>query len=220
MTSCEMQLNICTLYIVNCTLQKGVCVLKFALGTANPGKVREMCDILCGLGFEVATRDELGIDIDIEETGSTFLENATLKAEAICKASGLPAIADDSGLCIDALGGAPGVYSSSFGGEGLSELERCGFLLNKMANMEHRGAKFVSTIVCVFPDGKVLSAEGECRGEILKVPRGHGGFGYDPVFIAEGMDKAMAELTPEMKNAISHRGKALAKFSELIIQLS
>ena len=192
--------------------------MKFALASANPGKILEMREILGKLGFEVLTRDELGIDIVVEETGVTFLENALLKAEAICKASGLAAIADDSGLCVDALGGKPGVYTSSFGGENLSDSERNAYLLEKMKNVEHRSAKFVCNIVCVFPDGNKLTAVGECLGEILTAPRGSGGFGYDPVFRAIDKDKSMAELPSDEKNAISHRGIALKRFAELIAQ--
>ena len=182
---------------------------KFVLATANPGKIREMREILSGLGIEVVSREEVGIDIDVEETGSTFWENAALKAEAICKASGLPSIADDSGLMVDSLGGVPGVYSSSYGGEHLRDDERCEYLLKNMENIEQRGAKFVCVIVCAFPDGSCLTAEGECRGSIVFSPRGANGFGYDPVFIADGMNKTMAELLPVEKKAVSHRGKAL-----------
>ena len=175
---------------------------------------------MTAFGFQALTREELGIDIDIEETGSTFYENALLKASAICDASGLPAIADDSGLCVDALGGGPGLYSSSFGGEGLTDSERCDYLIKKLGSMEQRGAKFVCNIVCVFPDGEILSAAGECRGTILAEPRGANGFGYDPVFIADGMDCTMAELPPDVKNSISHRGLALLKFAELINEMA
>ena len=190
--------------------------MKFALATANRGKIAEMSEIMAGLGIEIVTRDELGIDFDIEETGTTFYENALLKAQAICDATGLPAIADDSGLCIDALDGAPGLYSSSFGGINLSDSERCDFLLNKLKNMELRTAKFVCYIVCVFPSGEIIKAVGECRGEILEAPQGTNGFGYDPIFRTEGQTRSMAELTSEKKNEISHRGKALKAFSKLL----
>ena len=187
--------------------------MKFALATANPGKIEEMREILAQLGIEVLTREELGIDIEIEETGDTFFENALIKARAICAASGMPAIADDSGLVVAALDGAPGVYSSSFGGETLDDKGRREYLLKKMENMEQRDAKFVCTIICMFPNGDIISAEGESGGAILTEPRGTGGFGYDPVFITEGMDRANAELTQSEKNAISHRGKALREFA-------
>jgi len=190
--------------------------MRFVLATANPGKINEMQSILSGLGAEVVTRNDLGIEIDIEETGTTFFENALIKAKAICALTGLPSIADDSGLIIDALGGRPGVFTSTFGGESLSDSERCLYLLKEMEGMEQRSAKFVSTIVCAFPDGSTISAEGECLGEIMRSPSGSGGFGYDPVFIAKGNKRTMAQLTDSEKNSISHRGSALRKFSELL----
>jgi len=190
--------------------------VKYVIATANPGKIKEMSDILSGLNIEVCTRDELKIDFDIEETGTTFFENAKLKADAICAATGLPAIADDSGLIVDSLGGRPGVFTSSFGGDDLTPVQRCEFLLNEMQGMEQRSAKFVCTIVCTFPNGKLLTASGECNGTISTELRGFGGFGYDPVFIPEGESKTMAELSSEKKNSISHRGKALCNFTALL----
>jgi XTP/dITP diphosphohydrolase len=190
--------------------------VKFVLATASPGKVKEMRDILSNLGIEVVTRDDLDININVEETGATFYENAKLKADAICSASNLPAIADDSGLVVEALDGRPGVFSSSFGGEDLTAEQRCKFLLNAMKNVEQRRAKFVCNIVCVFPDGKELTAIGECAGTIATEVRGLKGFGYDPVFIPAGYDKTMAELSSDEKNAISHRGKALREFIALL----
>jgi len=131
----------------------------------------------------------------------------------------MPSIADDSGLIVDALGGKPGVYSSSFGGESLNSKERCDYLLKEMEsykNKEQRIAKFVSIIVCVFPDGNIIEASGECRGTITFEPFGNGGFGYDPVFKPEGMAKTMAEMTIDEKNSLSHRGKALRSFYKLL----
>jgi len=188
--------------------------MKFALATANPGKIKEIREILSEYEIELVSRDDLGFNFDVEETGTTFLENALIKATAISKASGLPAIADDSGLIVDALDGEPGVYSSSYGGEELESSQRYLYLLEKMKNMKHRQARFVCTIVCVFPDGSVLSAEGECHGKIAAAPRGSGGFGYDPVFLVDGTDKTMAELSQGEKNKVSHRGAALHKFAQ------
>ena len=190
--------------------------MTFVLATANPGKIKEMRTILMGSGYNIKTRKDLGIDLVIEETGHTFKENALLKARAICKASGLPAIADDSGLCVEALDGAPGLNSSSYGGEELEDEKRCEYLLEKMKNVEHRNAEFVCTIVCVFPDGSYLSAEGKCPGKIISEPEGSGGFGYDPVFVAEGTDRTLAQLTSSEKNTVSHRGAALRSFSRLL----
>jgi len=190
--------------------------MKFALATANEGKIKEMCNILSSLGIEVVTRDELDINLDIEETGTTFAENARLKAVAICKLSKMPSIADDSGLVVNALNGEPGVYTSSYGGEKLTTKERYEYLLKNMENMEQRNAKFVCNIVCAFPSGKELIATGECSGSIATIPIGDGGFGYDPVFIPDGYKKTMAELSSDEKNAISHRSKALNNFVELL----
>jgi len=166
----------------------------FVLASANPEKVEELREILTGININVVTRQELGVNIDVDETGGSFVDNATLKAKAICEATGIPSIADDSGLMVDALGGAPGLYTSSFGGENLDNKERCHYLLEVMDGAELRNATFISSIVCAFPDGSLITAQGECKGSIAAAPRGNNGFGYDPVFIAEGMDKTMAEL--------------------------
>lgn len=185
--------------------------MKLVLASQNQNKLREMTAILSQLGVEVCLQSELGLRVDVEETGSTFEENSLLKARAVMEASGLPAIADDSGLCVDALGGAPGVYSARYGGEGLDDVGRYRLLLENMRGMA-RGAKFVSVITCAFPNGDVLTARGECPGTIAFAPMGESGFGYDPVFFIPGLKKTFAQLTPEEKNAISHRGKALEAF--------
>ena len=184
---------------------------KFVLATHNPGKLKEMAQILEKFHVEVVMPADLGVDVDVEETGTTFAENAMLKAKAVCAASGLPAIADDSGLCVDALQGAPGVYSARSGGEGLDDAGRNRLLLENMRG-QARGAKFVSVITCCFPNGDVISARGECPGTIAFAPMGEGGFGYDPLFFIPHLKKTFAQLTPEEKNAISHRGKALEAF--------
>jgi len=189
---------------------------KYILATANPGKIKEMRDILSKHDIEIVTREEMGICIDIEETGTTFLENSKIKAEAICNIAGIPAIADDSGLVVSALGDEPGVYSSSYGGAELTDRERCCYLLDQMEKLEQRKAKFVCTIVCVFPDGGSITATGECNGVIAPKLFGTGGFGYDPVFIPDGYSKTMAELSIDEKNKISHRGVALRNFSDLL----
>lgn len=190
--------------------------MRFVLASANPGKIREMREILSEYDIDIISRSDLGIDLDVEETGSTFMENALIKARAISEAAGLPAIADDSGLVVDALDGQPGVYSSSYGGDELDSSQRYLYLLEKMKGMEQRTARFVCTIVCVFPDGDCISAQGECRGSITNAPAGTGGFGYDPVFLVCGKDKTMSELTPGEKNEVSHRGEALRKFVDLL----
>lgn len=186
--------------------------MKLVLASKNQKKLVEMQRILSDLGVEVVLQADLGIDVDVEETGTTFTENATLKAKAVMEASGLPAIADDSGLCVDCLNGAPGVYSARYGGEGLDDTGRYRLLLENMRGQMPRTAKFVSVITCCFPNGDVITARGECPGTIAYAPMGEGGFGYDPVFFVPGLKKTFAQLTAEEKNAISHRGKALELF--------
>ena len=188
--------------------------MKFVLATHNPGKLKEMGDILARFGVEVVSPKDLGITVDVEETGATFAENAMLKAKAICAAAKLPAIADDSGLCVDALNGGPGVYSARYGGEGLDDKGRYMLLLNSMRGQPTRAAHFACAIACVFPNGDELTAEGRCDGTIAFAPIGEGGFGYDPVFFVPELKKTFGQLTAEEKSAISHRGKALASFSE------
>lgn len=188
--------------------------MKFVLASKNPNKLKEMQEILSGLGVEVISEPEAGVDVEVEETGSTFEENAVLKAKAVCKASGLPAIADDSGLCVDALGDGPGVYSARYGGPGLNDKGRYELLLDGMRGQLDRGARFVSCVCCIFPDGGGIGARGECAGLIAHAPRGEGGFGYDPIFLVPELKKTFAQLTAEEKNAVSHRGKALAAFKE------
>lgn len=186
--------------------------MKLVLASKNPKKLKEMNEILSGMGVEVCLQADAGIDIDVEETGSTFEENSLLKARAVMEASGLPAIADDSGLCVDALNGAPGVYSARYGGEGLDDAGRYRLLLSSMPMGQARTAKFVSVITCCFPNGDVLTARGECPGTIAFAPMGEGGFGYDPVFFLPKLKKTFAQLSPEEKNAVSHRGRALEAF--------
>ena len=188
--------------------------MKFVLATHNPGKLREMSAILGELGVEVVSPADVGITVDVEETGTTFAENAMLKAKAICAAAGLPAIADDSGLCVDALNGAPGVYSARYGGEGLDDKGRYMLLLNSMRGQTTRKAHFACAIACAFPNGDELTAQGQCDGAIAFAPMGEGGFGYDPVFLVPEKGKTFGQLTAEEKSAISHRGKALRDFSE------
>ena len=191
---------------------------RFVLASHNPGKLREMRDILSELGIEVLSQKDAGVDVDPEETGTTFEENAIIKAKAVMEASGLPAVADDSGLMVDALGGAPGVYSARFGGShDLPDSYRNEYLLKKLENTEQRGAKYVSVIAVAYPDGRILTARGECHGEIAETEKGSGGFGYDPLFrLPDG--RHMAELTSEEKNRISHRGIALRELKRILTE--
>lgn len=185
---------------------------KFVLATHNPGKLKEMGAILAQFGVEVVSPKDLGLTVDVEETGTTFAENAMLKAKAICAAAKLPAIADDSGLCVDALNGGPGVYSARYGGEGLDDRGRYLLLLNNMRGQTTRAAHFACAIACAFPNGDTLTAEGRCDGTIAFAPMGEGGFGYDPVFFVPEKAKTFGQLTAEEKSAISHRGRALESF--------
>ena len=189
--------------------------MRFILASNNSGKLKEMRALLAGVGAEVVSQSEAGLALEAEETGVTFEENALIKARAACEALGEAAIADDSGLVVDALGGAPGVYSARYGGEDCqSDGDRVALLLRNLTGEERRTARFVSCIACVFPNGDLLTARGECEGEIGFEPRGTGGFGYDPVFVFPETGKTMAELMPEEKNAVSHRGAALRQFEQ------
>ena len=187
--------------------------MKVILASKNQHKLTELSAILSQLGFEIALESEYGLDIDVEETGTTFEENSFLKADAVMKASGLPVLADDSGLMVDALDGAPGVYSARYGHKA-SDKERTAYLLENMKNVpeERRGAKFICVITCLFPDGRKIVARGECPGVIARAPHGENGFGYDPVFYLPELGMTYAELPSEQKNAISHRARALQDF--------
>lgn len=187
--------------------------MKVILASKNQHKLTELSAILSQLGFEIALESEYGLDIDVEETGTTFEENSFLKADAVMKASGLPVLADDSGLMVDALDGAPGVYSARYGHKA-SDKERTAYLLENMKDVpeERRGAKFVCVITCLFPNGRKIVARGECPGVIARAPHGENGFGYDPVFYLPELGMTYAELPSEQKNAISHRARALQDF--------
>lgn len=182
------------------------------VATGNPGKLREMQAYLTDLDWELQLKPP---ELEIEETGDTFTANAYLKASAIAKATGKWAIADDSGLQVDALNSAPGIHSARYGKTDTERIER---LLRELGDTSNRGAQFVCVIAIARPDGAIaLQAEGICRGEILSVPRGTGGFGYDPIFYVPELGLTFAEMEPEMKRRYSHRGKA---FEALLPQLS
>lgn len=187
--------------------------MKVILASKNPHKLTELSAILSQHGFEIALESEYGLDIDVDETGTTFEENSLLKAEAVMKASGLPVLADDSGLMVDELDGAPGVYSARYGHKS-SDGERTAFLLENMKDVpdDKRTAKFVCVITCLWPDGRKIVARGECPGVITREVHGENGFGYDPVFYLPELGMTYAELPSEQKNAISHRARALQEF--------
>jgi XTP/dITP diphosphohydrolase len=182
---------------------------RLLIATTNPGKQREYRALLREVPAEIVFPDELGITLEVEEDGATFHENAAKKARALAQESGLPALADDSGLEVEALGGEPGVRSARYAGEGADDPKRRAFLLGKLRNIPApRRARFVCVIAVAGPNGETRFAEGECRGEITLTERGTNGFGYDPVFQVEGRKETMAEISAEEKNRISHRARA------------
>ena len=191
--------------------------MKVVLASKNPHKLVEISKITQKFDMELVLQSELGVDIDVEETGSTFEENSFIKAEAVMKATGLPALADDSGIAVDALNGEPGIYSARYGfDESLDDWGRLQLLLK---NTEHvpggqRQAQFVCVITMVTPEGTVIQARGEVHGELLRAPAGEGGFGYDPIFYYPPFGKSLAEVSSEEKNQVSHRANALRVFYE------
>lgn len=191
-----------------------------AAATKNKNKIREIAAITGAFGIDIISRAEAGVsdDVEIEEDGETFEENSEKKAREIMRICGMPAIADDSGLMVDALDGAPGVMSARFAGTHGDDAANNRRLTELLAGVpyEKRTAKFVSVITLVFTDGRSISARGECKGHMTFEPRGDSGFGYDPLFIPEGYDETFAELGDEIKNKISHRSAALRKLKDLL----
>ena len=186
--------------------------MKVVLASKNPHKLVEIRKITEKFGMELVLESELGVDIEVEETGTTFEENSLLKAEAVMKATRLPALADDSGICVDALGGEPGIYSARYGFDPtLDDFGRLRLLLENTEAVPDgkRQAQFVCVISFVTPEGKVIQARGEVHGELLRAPAGAGGFGYDPIFYYPPFGKSLAEVSPEEKNSVSHRANAL-----------
>ena len=193
--------------------------MRICAATGNAGKLRELRRILEAQGHEVVSQKELGITIEPNETGTTFEANALIKAETICKASGLPTIADDSGLCVDALDGAPGVYSARYCGHHGDDEANNDKLLENMKDVPagQRGAKFVAAVCFILPDGRHLTCVGECPGSVAFARlAGDYGFGYDPLFIPDGYAKTFAEMTTDEKNAVSHRACAVRKLAEFL----
>ena len=189
--------------------------MKVVLASKNKHKLIEISKITEQFGFELVMESELGLDIDVEETGSSFEENSFLKADAVMKATGLPALADDSGIAVDALNGEPGIYSARYGfDDTLDDWGRLQLLLKNTENVPdgQRQAQFVCVITMVTPDGNVIQARGEVHGELLRAPAGEGGFGYDPIFYYPPFGKSLAEVSSEEKNQVSHRANALRVF--------
>lgn len=190
--------------------------MKFIIATNNAHKLSELRKILIPLNIDAVSAKEANVNLlDVEETGTTFEENAELKAMAAYKITGMPAIADDSGLTVDALNGEPGIYSSRYSGEEATDEKNIEKLLKKLSDVpeEKRTAKFVCAICCILEDGEKIFVRGECEGKIAFSKKGESGFGYDPVFITKS-GKAFAELSSEEKNDISHRGNALKLLSK------
>ena len=191
--------------------------MKVVLASKNPHKLVEISKITEKFGFELVLQSQLGVDIDVEETGTTFEENSLLKARAVMEATGLPALADDSGIAVNALNGEPGIYSARYGFD--DTLDDWGRLLLLLKNTEHvpdgqRQAQFVCVISFITPEGQVIQARGEIHGELLREARGENGFGYDPIFYYPPMGLSTAEMSPEDKNQVSHRANALRVFYE------
>lgn len=190
--------------------------MRIVVATNNMGKVKEIKDVLEPLGFEVIAQRDAGIEIDVEETGSTFDKNALLKARAVSMLCDDYVMADDSGLCVDALDGRPGVHSARYAGEGATDAMKIEKLLGELDGAESRKAKFVTSMAFIFPDGREILTHGEVKGRILEAPEGENGFGYDPVFFCPELDKTFAIASGEEKNRVSHRGRALmALYEEL-----
>ena len=191
---------------------------RLLLATNNPGKAAEYRALLEGCGWELVTPRDLGLNLEVREAGTDYAENARMKAEGFAKASGLVALADDSGIEVDALGGAPGPLSARFGGDDISDRQRVALLLERLKGVppERRSARFRCLIAVARPEGQVSLFEGQCEGRVAEEPRGEGGFGYDPVFLLPERGLTLAELPPEEKNAVSHRGRAARQARALL----
>jgi XTP/dITP diphosphohydrolase len=191
------------------------------IASTNPGKIAEVREIMAGLPLVLLTGDDVGGWPEVEETGDTYLANALLKAHAVAARTGMAALADDSGIEVDALDGAPGVRSARFSGDRATEADNNAKLIASLAGVpaERRTARYRCVAVLVTPDGEEIAGVGSCEGRIGTEARGAGGFGYDPWFVPEGEARTMAELSPEEKHAISHRGKALRGLAEQLRNL-
>ena len=193
--------------------------MKIIAATKNKGKMAELDAILKDYDIQLLSWDDAGLgDLEIDETGTTCEENSYIKAKAICDMTGLAALADDTGLFVDALGGEPGINSARYAGEHGNDAANRAKLLEKLQGVpfEERTAKFVTVITVVYPDGRVLAARGECPGHITEEELGERGFGYDSLFVPEGHEETFAQLPAEYKNSLSHRHKALEKLTEII----
>ena len=195
--------------------------MRVVLASKNAHKLKEISQITEKFGIDLVLQSELGIDLDVEENGTTFEENSLIKAKAVMEATGLPALADDSGIAVDALNGEPGIYSARYGFDySLDDWGRLKLLLKNMENVPdgNRQGKFVCVITMVTPQGQIIQARGEVHGEILRHAAGEGGFGYDPIFYYPPFGKTLAEVTAEEKNQVSHRAQALKLFYQKLTE--
>lgn len=193
--------------------------MKFIIATNNPQKLIELERILSPLGINAVSPKDEGICLeDVEENGSTFMENSFIKADAACKKTGLPAIADDSGICVDALNGEPGIYSARFAGENATDIDKNNLILKSLENTPEsdRGAHYTCAVTCVFPNGDKIQVEGKCFGRIAYEPDGDGGFGYDPIFLYNGV--SFGKVSADEKDKVSHRGNALRMFKAELVK--
>ncbi len=193
--------------------------MRLVLATRNAGKVAEMRRILDGLGVDLISAADVDLP-DVAETGDTFADNALLKARAAVATCGLACVADDSGLVVDALGGAPGVHSARYGGADTDDRRNLELVLERMRGVAARRARFICVAALVLPDGRIRTAEGVVSGRLTEGPRGSGGFGYDPIFVPQGERRTTAEMSAADKDALSHRGKALRALRPAIVQLA
>ena len=190
--------------------------MKIVVATGNKGKIKDIERIFGALGFEVVTQKDAGIDISPEENGKTFMENALIKARATAELCNDYVLSDDSGLCVNALGGRPGVFSARYAGDGATDGEKIDKLLSEMTGEEDRTAYFKTAVVLITPDGEEITAEGRVDGHIMISPEGKNGFGYDPIFYCDEIGKSFAMAESEEKNTVSHRGRALLSLYEKI----
>lgn len=198
-------------------------MVELLLATNNPGKVEELCSLLSGLAeFDVKTPADIGLDLHVKEGGASYAENARLKAHAFARASGMACLADDSGLEVEALGGAPGLYSARYAPQpDADEADRRAYLLSQLDGKARPWtARFRSTVCLAAPEGEIALSEGECAGEIIPEERGHNGFGYDPIFLLAGQGRTMAELSLAEKNQLSHRARAVLALREALGKLA
>ena len=193
---------------------------KIVLATNNKNKLREVREILTPLGITVLSQQEAGTSVNPEENGTTFAANAEIKARAVYEATGLPVIADDSGLCVDALDGAPGVYSARYSGENATDASNRAKLLQEMQGIKDRSARFHASLVLYFPNGEHIHAEGTTEGLILEEETGENGFGYDNLFFSLDLNMSFGLASAEAKNKISHRGRAILKLAETLKEIA